>query len=137
MGLLIDDLLAYLASEADLEVGEDLFSGQLPEDLELGTVLRHTGGPARPYGPRETVTFQALTRGATFAAAHARARSIYDAIYPEGDDRFPVRNQDLSAEWRALAIDAIQPPTDLGLSDAGQHLVVFNLAVRAVHLHTD
>jgi hypothetical protein len=131
---LVDDLAAWLANEADLVVGTDLFVGLLPEVPGLVTALLQTGGPARPWSPAETVTVQVLTRGSSLAEVMGRARALYDAIYPTAGGRLPVRNVALSAEWKALAIDAIQAPADLGVGESGKRLVSWNLAVQAVHL---
>ena len=62
-----------------------------------------------------------------------RAQKLYDAIYP-APDRLPVRNVDLSSDWAALKIDAIQPPADLGVGESGKRSYVFNIQVRAKRL---
>jgi len=131
--LLANDLADWLAAQASLAVGTDLFVGHLPQDGSLATVVRETGGPGGEYVPVADYTFQLTTRGADYAEARARAAALYDCVYPPGA-RVPVRNANLSADWRALAIDAAQPPADLGRGEDGRHRVVFNLIVRAHRL---
>ncbi len=125
-----DDLAAWLADGATLALGEDLFVSTLPESPVLATAVRSTGGPDRAFSPLQPATFQVLSRAAGYAAARARAIALYDVVYPP-PERVPARNVDLSDDWLVTAIDAVQPPYDLGPSEGGGHLVVFNLVVRA------
>jgi len=131
VSLLIDDLLSWWAGQASLNAGEDLFAGLAPESGELVSTVRQTGGPVRTFEPTMTATFQVTTRAETLAAAMGRADALYDALYPSGRDRLPWRNVELSDGWRMLAVDALQPPGDLGVGDDGRRRVVFNITVRA------
>ncbi len=131
---LIDDLVDWLAAQTELAVGDDLCASLLPEDAELASMVLDTGGPPRPFSPVMPKTFQVLTRGPDYAATTGRATQLYNVIYPP-PARLPVRNVDLSDDWRALSIDAIQPPADMGVNEVGKRQVVFNIQVRAVRIN--
>jgi hypothetical protein len=127
---LLEALAAYLAERTELGVGTDLYLALLPEDKVLASKLTHTGGPARGFSPVDAVAFQVLTRGREIATARARAIALHDAVLDAA--RRPLRNVDLGGGWRALSIDPMQPPTDLGATEGGAWQVVFNLEVHAV-----
>ena len=131
--ILAKDLAAWLAERAELSFGSVVFYAQTPEDVPLGTAVREYGGPARGYSPTAACGFQVLTRGADEAAVRSQAQKLYDAVYPP-PHRLPARMVDLSADWRALSIDAVQPPQDIGISEGGKRQIVFNVQVKAVRL---
>lgn len=129
MSLLIDDLTSWWAERAGVAVGEGLFAGLMPESGELVSSIRQTGGPERGVDAAATYTFQVTTRGCGLTSVLDRATDLYNALYPGG---LPWRNVALSDSWRLLAIDAIQPPTDLGVDERdGARRIVFNVAARA------
>jgi hypothetical protein len=135
--LLVVDLAAWLAGQAGLTVGTDIFAVSFPESGAIVSSVVPTGGPGRKYDLVGIFTVQVLTRGPAESAADVlgRAQKLYDAIYPP-PDRVPVRNVALSTSWQAHSIDASQPPTDLGLSESGTRLVGFNVQLRAARKAT-
>jgi hypothetical protein len=128
---LLADLVDYLATQASLVKGTSLFLGSLPEGSGLATAIVPTGGASRPYSVCLAATFQVLTRGADagLVTPLARAWAIYDALYPS---RLPRRNVMLSTEWKLVLVDAIQPPADAGLNEAGRRIVSWNFQVKAL-----
>jgi hypothetical protein len=130
---LAEAVTTWLAEQAGLAVGTDLFVSRFAEDASLATRVRETGGPGRGYSPLATATFQLTTRGQGYASTRQRAELLYGVIYPADADGVPVRNL-TAGGWHILAIDAIQPPADLGLTEGGLDQVVFNIQVRAGRL---
>ncbi len=106
-----------------------MYCGQFSQDTKLQSCINFTGGAARGQRPTMPATLQVLTQGPSLAPAMARAMQLYNALYPP-PNRLPCRMVTLSADWRAQAIDAIQPPYDLGIMANDQREVVFNIQLR-------
>lgn len=131
--VLIDAMAGWIASAAGLTAGDDLFVGRGPQDAVDCVIVRETGGPSHAYGPGLAVTLQLTARAADPIDARALAWQCYDALYP-APERYPRRNVDLSATWRAHTIDATQPPQDIGIGEDGMAEYTINLLLKAVRL---
>jgi hypothetical protein len=131
--LLHEAVASWLAGRASLAVGTAVFCGRLPQDVALATAILPTGGPAQEYVPTVRATFQILTRGTTPQTASTRAWLLYEALH-SGAGGTAGSNVALDASWRAVRVEPIQPPADLGVGESGQYQVSFNIAVEAVRI---
>ena len=138
--ILLHDLAAWLATQLNKTLGTDLFYGSFGENEPAsgaGICLIESGGPSRVgYSAVDQYAVQVLTRGQPnaydYAAVRAAAESVWKLVYP-APDRRGLLNVTLSTQWRALVIQAVQTPADLGVSPETQRRSIsFNLLVKAV-----
>jgi len=126
MGLLIDQLAAYLATQGEGTVGTDLFRLHRPSSPLACVSLHATGGyPADGYTEREHPTVMLFARAATPDAALRKAYSLYRKVHGK-------QNLDLSAGLWALTIEAVASPAYVGTEQAANataHLASFNIAL--------
>ena len=126
MGLLIDQLAAYLATQGEGTVCVDLFKLHRPSSPLACVSMHATGGyPADGYTEREHPTVMLFARSATPDAALRKAYSLYRKLHGK-------QNLDLGAGLWALTIEAVASPAYVGTEQAANataHLASFNIAL--------
>lgn len=130
MSELAEDIAQWLAQAAGLAYGTDVFLGWLPEDGGTVSAVSATGGAGQADRPTGQATFQVITRAATPADCRLRAWTLYRTIHPADDSGRRRHNVHLSADWRAMSLEAIQYPAELGPDEGGRFLASFNILAR-------
>ena len=124
MGLLIDQLAAYLATQGEGTVGTDLFKLHRPSSPLACVSLHATGGyPPDGYTEREHPTVMLFARAATPDDALRKAYSLYRKLHGK-------QNVDLGGGLWALTIEAVASPAYVGSEQAANataHLASFNI----------
>jgi hypothetical protein len=126
MGLLIDQLAAYLATQGEGTVGTDLFKLHRPSSPLACVSLHATGGyPPDGYTEREHPTVMLFARAAMPDDALRKAYSLYRKLHGK-------QNLDLGGGLWALTIEAVASPAYVGTEQAANataHLASFNVVL--------
>lgn len=114
------DLAAWLASRGVGAVGSTLFIGQLPPQPIDAVLLVETGGRQgdRARGV-DFPTIQVTCRSASYASARANAQAVFDLLNE------PATSLQMGTS-RVTYCKALQPPTSLGVDEAGAWRIVCN-----------
>lgn len=117
---MIQEVAKFIANQATLTIGTDLFEGHRPQDApDACDVILETGGGSIFFDlpERADIVFQVLSRAKNYVAARARAYTIYDAIYrdwTEGAAGFVLPIVTIGEEYEAMIIEPLAPPQYIG-----------------------
>lgn len=112
--MLLDELAAYLETQALGTVGTDLFKGLLPDTPDACVALFETpGGPPGLTDSIDLRSFQVRTRAAGYSDARQKCEDIFALLHG-------LHEQTLSGA-RYVLVAAKQAPFSLGRDDRQRH----------------
>ena len=116
---ILTDIANYINTNTSLTLGEDLFIGTLPANVENCVGIFQSGGiEPTTYLDIIKPTIQVLVRNTNYETAQQLAYEIYDSLHQ-------LYNQTMG-NTEIYTVFALQEPTDIGEDETGRAVFTGN-----------